>query len=350
MRKGGTSSGFVLCRFFALVSFLGGVVFPFDGKFLLLWAMEVVHEYFSRKQASIWRTRLQELQARAQAPKKRVAVILDGSSRGGRALKELLVSFGYTVIYPSEKGEETEHTLGIRTGLDREESAEIFIKKITQSQKNVDLLIVNLQRYKKHGNNPTEIKGVEKKIVPSKKKRGFISKRQPYRDVDRVLLEKDPNVRKNYLLGFLLIRGLAPALKSGEGRVVINACRVFNLLGGEYAPSLFPSAFFSFSYSQMCTVLLAFGAKARYHYLDVSVVSTSLLFSEAVNSFPRINRLVLSASDPGVYATCLVSAALSERNKDVVSYYDTTLPRSFAENLGGYDRANDLWEQAEMIS
>lgn len=286
--------------------------------------------------------------ATTENPGKKVAVVLDGESPGGAALRDRLVGLGFYPVFPSRQTQTDKRFAAVRSNLDREESTESFIKKVSQEYKRIDLLVVNLQMYKKNTRVPACIDGLEKKIVPSKRKKGFITKNSAYRNSDRMLLEKDPNARRNYLIGFYAIRELEPALRSGGGRVLIGTSRAFLLAPDELEQPMIPSAFFSFCFSQRCGLFLGVGARTRYPVLDVQVVGTGLIFSGAGLGIRRW--LPRSLSDPDrAYVEPMISALRSPSSASV-TYFDGGVRQNIKAYVGEYDRANDLWEQAEVIS
>ncbi|KAI5187061.1 hypothetical protein NEHOM01_1900 [Nematocida homosporus] len=339
-----------------VAGFLRILPLPFDLKFLLFLWIEFLGSLAYRSWVSGWRKEIDQ-QAEEATDKtdttkhKKVAVLLDGTSCRGQVILERLITMGYLVIYPDGSSASSDDRVSIKATLDREESAEAFIKKVAVRNPKVDLLVVNRQRYVRFSKKSNPIPALEKKIIPSKKKKGFITKHGSYRELDRIMLEKDPNLRHNYLLNFLVVRGLAEALKSGEGVVVFCTGRVFNLVQSTVAQVTLPSLFFSFCYSQMSVVLLGLGTKSRYSYLDVRVVSTGVGLADIFGwSILRNKLFSFWATNTSEYEAAVVKAIIAKKRKELVTYADAVFKLPFDSNIDGYDRANDLWEQAEMIS
>ncbi|KAI5189333.1 hypothetical protein NECID01_0528 [Nematocida sp. AWRm77] len=285
------------------------------------------------------------------ARRSKVAVVIDGASEKGSLVVERLAAEGYFVLLPGRENRATEKTQTIRADMKREESAEAFIKKVQKAVGRVDLLIVSstvsIEKYTK---SPKEISGMEKKMIPSRKKVGFVTKKEQYREADRNLLEKDPNIRRNYLINFLVICGLARLLKAGDGRVVVCVSRAADLVSTKRQGTLLPSMFYSFCYSQMCGYLLGIGAKARFSYLDVSVVSTGYPISDIFNFSLFRSKLFQKLSvNPERYARTVLHAAEAKKTSSV-SFFDGLLQKACPLTPEMQDRANDLWEQAEIIS
>ncbi|EIJ89529.1 hypothetical protein NEPAR06_1798 [Nematocida parisii] len=304
------------------------VMLPFDIKAVLVIGTEYVLEYIYGIMHS--ESRIKESPSEAgidteikDVPRKS-AVLLDGTSKYGSILRDKLIKQGYSVTYPDEAGVHAEYTVPIPIKIRNEDSIDIFIKKVPQ--KSIDLLVINSSACKLSKDIRVQpIKGIEKKIIPSKEKKGFINKNELYKDKSRILLEKDHNAKKNYLFNFLLIRGLADKLKSGNGMVIICTHRVFNLV--EKPPVLIPSYLFSYCYSQLLSCFLGIGAKSRYSYLDVRIISCSFM-----------NELW----------TDYVMHSIKKTKKRTVQYFNGVSEERI--NSEYFDRANDVWENAEMIS
>jgi len=308
---------------------------------------------YEEKWMETWRSvRRQRKDAEEQKgeKKKRVAVVLDGSSETGKKLVEELLNQGYFVIFPNKENIENRQYRCIKAKIEREEAVEVFVKKIEEQEKQIDLLVLNGSTYEKYTKAHREIKGTETRITPSKKKIGFEGSKREYRPADRVMLDKDPNARKNYLMPFLVIRELAPLLRNGDGRVVIWADECFKLVSYGTRVSL-PSAFFSYAKSQMCLVLLGVGAKNRYPYLDTRIVSGNMTFTSVINREgvkKKLFKWMVYNSD--LSAIELENAVTAENSEKKLLYFDGIFPGELGKHLGGCERANDLWEQAEMIS
>ncbi|KAI5172740.1 hypothetical protein NEFER03_1772 [Nematocida sp. LUAm3] len=364
MDKGGKEEGkkeeegeWVSKYLFNICRILRRVPLPFDIKFFLYIAIECICALlFTRRYSKRWGAGSSREVDRGSvdgdgSEEKKIAVIMDGTSQRGKELVRKLIINRYFVIHPDSCESEDRTKKTIKATLDREESAEAFIKKVTIQIRKIDLLVINQQKFSASLKRPVLVKGMEKKIVPSIKKQGFISKNRSYREPDRMLLEKDPNVRKNYMLGFLFIRGLASALKNGDGKVLIASSRVYGLVESHFKWPMLPSFFFSFCYSQMCMVLLGIGAQARYGYLDIRIVSSDLFFSDVFSSSIFQGKAYKYVSvPPEAHVSSLLHAANLPKEKSLVIYTDFIFRSLFDGNIDGYDRANDLWEQAEIIS
>ncbi|KAI5180489.1 hypothetical protein NEOKW01_0793 [Nematocida sp. AWRm80] len=340
--------------------------FLFDLKFML-WMLlgcilRIVHSWNASKKDNIREEikkaqeeraggKEEKEQAKSKSGNKKIAVVLDCITPSGEHLMNSLIKLGYYVVYPSITSLDTPDVSGLNYSLDKEESTDAFIRRVSQLHKKIDLLIINRQKYNRFTSKPVSLSGKEKKLVPSKKRTGFITKEGKYRDKDRIFLEKDRNARDNFLMGFLVLRGLASALKLGEGKVVICAGDVFGLVESSLKWPMFPSLFYSFCYSQMCSVLLGIGAKSRYSYLDVRILSTPLVLSDVFSTSPTQNKLLLLLSPDATEHAKYGINILKERGvKKSILYYQGMNKSVFDDNISGCDRANDLWEQAEIIS
>ncbi|KAI5169186.1 hypothetical protein NEIRO03_2629 [Nematocida sp. AWRm78] len=312
-----------------IINIMKHIILPFDIKAVLVIGVEYVLEYiysiihskYKIKESTTEITRNSEITR--NIPRKS-AVLLDGTSKYGSILCDKLINQGYSVIYPDETSTHKEYTVPIPIKIRNEDSIDIFIKKV--SQKSIDLLVINSSECKLSKDiRIRPIKGIEKKIIPSKEKKGFINKNELYKDRSRILLEKDYNAKKNYLFNFLLIRGFADKLKSGNGMVIICTHRIFNLV--KKPPVFIPSYLFSYCYSQLLSYFLGIGAKSRYNYLDVRIISCSFM-----------NELW----------TDYVIHSINKTKKRTVQYFNGLSEEHI--NSEYFDSANDVWENAEMIS
>lgn len=331
---------------------------PFDAKLVLYLIVEGAAEWLAKRRLKAGeegsersgRRRSGRSSSGGNEPR-RVAVVLDGVSKKGQALVDRLVGLGYLVIFPNKENKRTDRTETIRGDMKREESVEAFIKRVQRGHTSLDLLVLNTQHFDRYSQSAKEISGMEKKIVPTRKKQGFITKKEQYREADRILLQKDPNIRRNYLINFLLVSGLSHLLKLGQARVVICTTRVFRLVSEENTGTLLPSMFYSFCYSQMCKYLLGLGAKTRFPYLDIRVVSTSCAISDLFSgNFFKAPGMARFALDSDQHAAAVINAVTAEKQLAAPAVFDGFTRQEAETSPRTKDRANDLWEQAEMIS
>ncbi|KAI5132662.1 hypothetical protein NEAUS07_0238 [Nematocida ausubeli] len=306
-----------------LIKGVNSLIIPFDIKALLVIGLEYVsaglHRILQKKEEK------ETHSSSAEEPIRKTAVMLDGTSKHGVILRKKLAEEGYSVIYPDENGISEENMINIPIKIRNEASINLFVKKISLYGR-IDLLVLNsAKRSISTQVKIRPIKGLEKKIIPSKDKKGFISKNELYKEKNRVLLEKDSNAKKNYLFNFLLIRGLAEKLKAGDGVVVLCIDRIFMI--ADKAPSMLPSYFFSYCHSQLLALFLGIGTKSRYTYLDVRIVGSCFLTDQW---------------------TSAAIGSIRQKRSESVQYFNGSTEEKIDESYT--DRANDLWENAEMVS
>lgn len=311
----------------AIVKTLRIVMLPFDLKVLLFIGFEYVSNF-------LYKMLYVEKEANTNEKKstpddanniiRKTAVLLDGTSKHGLFLRNKLLEKGYSVILPSDAETTSENVINIPIKIRNEESIDLFVKKVSIYGA-IDLLLVNSSDYSLIKQKIQPIKGVEKKILPSRKKTGFVSKSELYKEKNRILLEKDHNARRNYLFNFLLIRGLSEKLKSGSGMVVVCTHRIF-MLANE-VETILPSYTFSYCHSQLLHLFLGIGAKARYNYLDVRIVRSDFF-----------NDLWV---DGAIHC-------IQQPKRQEIQYFDNFQALQLDKKYT--DRANDIWESAEMIS
>ncbi|KAI5192641.1 hypothetical protein NEMIN01_2129 [Nematocida minor] len=300
-------------------------ILPFDLKVLLLTGIEYVAGYVYKTMHSTAQSAKEEKKEKeGESRPRKKAVILDGTSKHGALLKNQLIEMGYTVVYPGKEETPSDSCIAIPISIRNEESIDLFVKKVILLGR-IDLLVVNSAQYKAVRNKIKPIQGIEKKIIPSRKKTGFISKNELYKESDRILLEKDLNARRNYLFNFLLIRGLSDSLKGGDGMVVLCVHRVFMLVSEK--KNTLPSYSFSYCNSQLFNVFLGMGAKARYNYLDIRVIGCDFLSDIWIKT---------------------VEHCVKQKKKEELQYFNNCTAGKI-EGLNA-DRANDIWENAEIIS
>lgn len=343
----------------------------------LLFDVKVVILIFSEKAiwtflawfGRSWDEEVRALEDKARASRaeeqRKKAVVLDGVSRNGREVAARLLALGYDVVIGGETNDELHAAKdelngsspgavqGFRCGMDKKEKVIAFLVSVQKLWKEIDLLVMNGTKYHEEKKKYAEITKSEKKIVPARKNRSFITKAGSYRRIERVLIEKDSNIKFNYRNKFLIIRGLSSQLRRGEGRVVIVSNTIHKLVMPVYRRLLFPSMFYSFSYGEFCGVLLGLGAKARYKHLDVRIVHPGQVLADylprGVESGVLRKVLGLFTVSPRDFARSVLYACIAPNALGTVRYYNYV----FDEPLDGtvtYDLANDFWEQAEVVS
>lgn len=327
------NSGWYTSLLLFTIRVLNILILPFDVKaFTVLgveWALAKMYSVLYRdtkteKGSNVLENELSVKQEENINRQKKRAVILDGTSAHGLALRKSLIQMGYTVIYPGTEEDKSDSSISIPIPIRNEESIDLFVKKVNILG-SIDLLVVNSNQRSFIRSSIESIEGIEKKIVPSRKKIGFISKKELYKGRDRIILEKDRNARKNYLFNFLLIRGLSESMKRTSGTVVICVHRIFMLVKGK--KNILPSYSFSYCNSQLFNVFLGIGAKTRYKYLDIRIVSSDFIGNRWIR---------------------LVENCLGQKRTDDIQYYNDMFPGSLDDICK--DRANDIWENAEIIS
>lgn len=370
MEKGCVGGGRV-ARCITLASrLLRHIPLPFDAKFALLVLFECASCLLLRMSRGQWREQYNAIKSRRAAENKqgerqKIAVVTDGLSPAGKIIARELHLLGYFVVLGGKDpkalaesikasfGEESQGVSGLKCAMDREESVISFVAKIAKERSHVDLLVLNETRHKRGRSRYHELMKKEKKVLPSKGSHKFITKQGKYRDVKRILLEKNEGIKVQYRHNFLVIRGLSSLLRNGDGRLVVLASSSHNLVRLEFKQPLIPSLFYLFCYGKLCNVLLGLGAKARYEGLDVRIVHPGFRLDDLCSLPPKglafkvFSSLSMTDED---YAMAVVLSAIVHTDPAIVNYYNYVFEEDFDGAVVNYDGANDFWEQAEVLS